>query len=110
LGRRFPGVSPERLRELPRRGGGQIANPHARELELLTRAIPWAGIFSLLGLLATVLAALLTIGRLWSALDIDHPVRLQKLGAPQLRLAGLLGPILVPTVFLCTWVLLLIDP
>ena len=89
-------------------GSGEAHNPNARRLELLLAVLPWTGILSLLALYVTVFAALVTMWRLRRVVEQSHAMSHSAVGDPPLRRAGLAGPLVVPCVFLVTWVLLLV--
>jgi hypothetical protein len=78
----------------------EAQNPRARSLEFLMHLLPWTGVSSLVALYLGVFAALLTMRRLRRGAGE---------GVVPLRMAGTVGPLLVPAVFLATWILLMVE-
>jgi hypothetical protein len=92
-------------------GSANIAtNPRARTLELLVQILPWTAIAALLSLYVTIAGALFMMSRLHRSArraELSGPWALYDENAP--RVAGLVGPLLSPAVFLVTWIVILLG-
>jgi hypothetical protein len=84
-------------------------SPSAMQERVLAGVLPWAAVASLVLLYLTIAAGLAAIVRLRSHLPDIPDGRLRMLEARWgTRLVGLAGPVLIPAVFLATWLVLLI--
>jgi hypothetical protein len=80
------------------------------DLLILVRIVPWTAAISLVLLMTTIIGALLAIKRLRHAAGelegLDH---LSLIGDRPARMSGSLPSLLIPAVFLSTWIAVLVN-
>ncbi len=89
--------------------GAEGSNPHKKALESLLQILPWTAVTALILLYATVTASVLCVARLRREATSPDPLkRLIVRGQSAAWVAGFVAPLLMPGVFLLTWMAILL--
>jgi hypothetical protein len=87
-------------------GSAATPGPYGPALRTLVRLLPWVAIASLVTYYISVTAALFAMSRLHRFIDVhdDQLLRSAIVGGPTQRVSGLAAQLLLPVIFLATWV------
>jgi hypothetical protein len=90
---------------------GSGTNPHTDTLELMIKLLPWTSIVSLIAFYITISGGLLAMFHLQQIIrerrgDGWERLLVQTRALP--RFAGLVAPVVVPAVFLLTWIVVVV--